>query len=99
MRNILLSLVCAAAFVATGAHAADKPKTAQQQKMATCNKEVGDRKGDERKAFMSACLSSKPADASKTAQQDRKKACNKEAAGKKGDEHKALVNECMSRSA
>jgi hypothetical protein len=32
--------------------------TAQQQKMATCNKEAGDKKlaGDERKKFMSECL-------------------------------------------
>jgi len=36
-----------------------KEKTPQQQKMATCNKEAGEKKlaGDERKAFMSTCLS------------------------------------------
>ena len=33
--------------------------TAQQSKMTTCNKEAGDKKGDERKAFMSDCLKAK----------------------------------------
>lgn len=34
-------------------------KTAQQEKMKTCNKEAGEKnlKGDERKKFMSTCLS------------------------------------------
>ena len=41
-----------------GAHAAEDAKapTNQQSKMATCNKDAGDMKGDERKAFMSECL-------------------------------------------
>ena len=30
---------------------------AQQSKMATCNHEAADKKGDERKAFMKECLS------------------------------------------
>jgi hypothetical protein len=34
---------------------ADK-QTAQQSKMTSCNAEAKDRKGDERKKFMSACL-------------------------------------------
>ena len=33
----------------------------QQNKMATCNKDAAGKKGDERKAFMKECLSSKPA--------------------------------------
>jgi len=35
-------------------------KTAQQEKMKACNKEAGEKslKGDERKKFMSTCLSS-----------------------------------------
>jgi hypothetical protein len=33
----------------------------QQNKMATCNKDATGKKGDERKAFMKECLSSKPA--------------------------------------
>ena len=49
------------------AHAADAP-TAQQSKMGTCNKDAGDKKGDERKAFMKEWLNAK-ADA-KSTQQD-----------------------------
>ena len=35
-------------------------KTAQQERMKTCNREAGEKKlaGDERKKFMSGCLSS-----------------------------------------
>ena len=59
-----------------GAHAAEDAKapTKQQSKMATCNKDAGDMKGDERKAFMKTCLSNKPA-----TQQDKMKTCNADA--------------------
>ena len=72
--------------------AEDKAPTKQQSKMATCNKEAGDMKGDERKAFMKTCLSNKPA-----AQQDRMKACNADEKAKtlKGDERKAFMSECL----
>ena len=45
------------------ASAGTKAPTAQQSKMATCNKEAREQtlKGDERKKFMSECLSSKKA--------------------------------------
>ncbi|MDO8319533.1 PsiF family protein [Rhodoferax sp.] len=41
--------------------AAPKAKSTQQNKMKTCNKDAADKKlkGDERKAFMKACLSNK----------------------------------------
>jgi hypothetical protein len=67
--------------------------TAQQNKMATCNKDAGDKKGDERKAFMKECLSAK-----KTTQQDKMKTCNADAKGKKGDERKAFMKECLSKA-
>lgn len=59
----LLTLLAVSLSVSLGAaHAADAPaKTAQQTKMATCNKEATGKKGDERKAFMKDCLSTKPA--------------------------------------
>ena len=60
--------------------------------MATCNKDAGDKKGDERKAFMSDCLKAKPA----SAQQDKMKSCNADAKGKTGDERKAFMKECLS---
>ena len=48
---------------AADAPADAKAPTAQQSKMATCNKEAREQtlKGDERKKFMSECLSSKKA--------------------------------------
>jgi hypothetical protein len=33
-----------------------KKETPQQAKMTTCNTDANDKKGDERKKFMSACL-------------------------------------------
>ena len=86
--KILLTAAIAVAFCAT-AYAAEP--TAQQSKMATCNKDAGDKKGVERKAFMKECLSAK-----KATQQDKMKSCNADAKGKKGDERKAFMKECLS---
>jgi uncharacterized protein HemX len=90
----LLSLTALGLALALGsAHAAeDKAPTKQQSKMATCNKEAGDQKGDERKAFMKTCLSNKPA-----TQQSKMKTCNAEATGKMGDERKAFMSECLKK--
>jgi hypothetical protein len=66
--------------------------TKQQNKMGMCNTEAGDKKGDERKAFMKECLSAKK----ETTQQDKMKTCNADAKGKKGDERKAFMKECLS---
>lgn len=91
--NKLLSLVALGACLAFGtAQAQDKPKTAQQEKMATCNKDAEGKKGDERKKFMSDCLKAKPA---KATQQEKMKTCNKDAEGKKGDERKKFMSECL----
>ena len=76
----------APAMAASGA----KAPTAQQSKMTQCNKDAGDKKGDERKAFMSSCLSNK-----KETQQSKMKTCNKEAGDKKGDERKKFMSECL----
>ena len=65
----------------------------QQGKMATCNKEAGDKKGDERKAFMKECLGAK-ADG-RVAQQEKMKKCNADAKGKTGDERKKFMSECL----
>jgi hypothetical protein len=80
----------------------------QQNKMATCNKDVTGKKGDERKAFMKECLSSKPAApaaapaapaaapaAAGNPQQNKMATCNKDATGKKGDERKQFMSECL----
>jgi len=85
-----------ALFFATSAYAAPEApaKNSQQSKMATCNADAKDMKGDERKAFMKECLSAKPA--KPVTQQDKMKTCNADAAGKKGDERKAFMKECLS---
>jgi hypothetical protein len=81
---------------ALAAEEADAPTT-QQNKMKTCNADAKakDLKGDERKAFMSSCLSAK-ADG-KTAQQNKMKTCNAEAKTKAlaGDERKAFMSSCL----
>lgn len=93
MKNVLLAACLALPLIV---HAADDTKkmTPQQQKMAACNKEAAEKnlKGDERKKFMSACLS-----AAKKSQQDKMTACNKQAGEKslKGDERKKFMAECL----
>ena len=72
--------------------AASGAMTKQQSKMGDCNKEAGDKKGDERKAFMKTCLSA----ATPMTQQDKMKKCNTDATGKKGDDRKAFMKECLS---
>jgi hypothetical protein len=84
-----LGLVCGVGL----AHAAPGDLTPQQNKMAACNHDAGDRKGDERKAFMKQCLSAKRA----MTQQEKMKACNHDAGGMKGEERKAFMKDCLSK--
>jgi psiF repeat len=111
----LLSLLALGLSLSLGAaQAADAPiakaKTPQQMKMAQCNADAKDKKGDERKAFMKGCLSAKPATAAsapmmaatpekKMTQQEKMKVCNKDAGDKKlkGDELKAFMKDCLSK--
>lgn len=95
MNKFFRAAALCAATLAMLAAAPAMAATEQQNKMASCNKEAGERKGDERKAFMKECLSAKPAAAA--SQQDKMKSCNKDAAGKKGDERKAFMKECLSK--
>ncbi|CAN0621468.1 PsiF repeat-containing protein [Burkholderia multivorans] len=70
-------------------------QNSQQDKMKACNTQAAGKTGDERKAFMKDCLSTKK----KMTQQDKMKACNKDAAGKTGDERKAFMKSCLSNQA
>jgi hypothetical protein len=104
MRKSIIAVALACAWLATPAFAAEeakKPMTAQQSKMAACNKDATGKTGDERKAFMKECLSAKSTSATttdaKTAQQEKMKACNKDATGKTGDDRKAFMKECLSK--
>jgi hypothetical protein len=95
LKRILIAALVAAPMCALAAD--DKAKTPQQEKMASCNKEAGDKglKGDDRKKFMSECLSK-----AKMSQQEKMKACSKDASEKalKGAERKQFMSECLKGS-
>ncbi len=101
--NKLMALIVAGAFAAaTSAFAADPPKTdaaktadtakvnPQQEKMKMCNTKAGDKKGDERKAFMKTCLSAEP-----PKPESKMAMCNKKTAGMKQEERAKAQSECM----
>lgn len=87
-----LLAIAALAVAANASFAQDKLPTPQQKLMGTCNTEATGKKGDERKAFMKACLSD-----GKKLQQERMKLCNTEATGKKGDERKTFMGQCLKK--
>lgn len=96
MKALLASLAAVSLLAATCSTvlaADDKKLTPQQEKMKTCNAEAGDKKGDERKAFMSNCLKA----GAPMTQQDKMKKCNADASAKtlKGDERKSFMSECL----
>jgi uncharacterized protein HemX len=90
MKQILTLAALSFALAVGAAQAADNK---QQSKMAECNKEAGDKKGDERKAFMKTCLSANK----ETPQQAKMKTCNTEAKDMKGDERKKFMSECLKK--
>jgi hypothetical protein len=96
MKRILtLALLGAFAVVATPSFAADAPApNAQQERMKTCNKKAEGKTGDERKKFMSDCLS-----AEKKTYDNKMGACNTASKGKTGDERKTFMSECMKKAA
>jgi len=98
MRTVLAIAVAAslAAGTLSMASAADEKKAnPQQERMRACNSQTGDKKGDERKAFMSQCL--KGGAAMPMTQQEKMKKCNTDAGAKslKGDERKSFMSECL----
>ena len=86
--------IAALAMAAHASFAQDKQPTPQQKLMGTCNTEAKTKelKGDDRKAYMSSCLSD-----GRKRQQERMKTCNVDATGKKGDERKAFMSECLKK--
>jgi hypothetical protein len=105
-----LALVFATAMGAS-AFAADpapgKTLSPQQSRMKDCNAQAADKKGDERKAFMSTCLKGGSTTAASAAtpagpakpmtQQEKMKACNIDANSKqlKGDERTGFMSTCL----
>ena len=90
----------------TAAMAQDKPKKepsekqkAQQERMKSCNDKASDKKGDDRKKFMSSCLKGEDAGAAdkQKAQQQKMTDCNKQAGDKKmqGDARKTFMSTCL----
>src|SRR5258705_13734657 len=99
MTSLLVSLTALSLLVSTYStvHAAADKMTPQQEKMKSCNAEAADKKGDERKAFMSNCLKASTPVAPMTQQDKMKKKCNADASAKalKGDERKGFMSECL----
>ena len=63
MRRQLVTPTKAAAKPATAKKEPSAKQKAQQEKMKSCSKDASDKKlkGDDRKKFMSGCMSAKPA--------------------------------------
>ena len=103
MKKMIAVLCCT--MLALPAFAQDKKKEpsekqkAQQERMKDCNAKMGDKKGDDRKKAMSACLKGEDPNASdkQKAQQNKMTSCNKEAGEKnmKGDERKKFMSTCL----
>jgi Ni/Co efflux regulator RcnB len=95
MKRLLIAALVAVpmcAFAADEAKGDAKKMTPQQERMASCNKDAGakDLKGDERKKFMSECLS-----AEKKTYDNKMAACNAKTKGLKKDEANKVRSECM----
>ena len=73
--------------------------TEQQNKMTTCNADASAKglKGDERKSYMSGCLTAAPPPAA--SQQDKMKTCNATASAQtlKGDARKTFMSDCLKK--
>jgi hypothetical protein len=91
---LAMMLVLAAASAAATAQDGGKAPGTQQERMKMCNDRASGMKGDERKTFMSECLSGKQPEA-KLTQQERMKMCNERATGMKGDERKKFLSACL----
>ncbi len=94
--NKLLILLAACTFAAAApVFAADTAAApnAQQEKMKACNAKAEGKTGDDRKKFMSDCLSAKPAPAAKP--ESKMTMCNKQTAGLSGDARSKAQSECM----
>jgi hypothetical protein len=100
----LIAVISLALATSPLAFAQDKkePSAAQkkqQERMKACNQKAADKKGEERKTFMSACLKGNDAavSAKQAKQQERMKDCNRQAGDKKlkGDERKSFMSSCL----
>lgn len=88
-------LACGSAVAADTATGAKAPAAtnSQQDKMKECNSKAGNMKGDERKTFMSTCLSAKPAAAAKPP--NKMAECNAKTKGMSKTDADKARSECM----
>ena len=97
--RVVLALSCAALLSPWAAQAQDRPLTAQQERMKSCNAEARGKqlKGDERRQFMSACLKGDVGGRDLTAQQQKMATCNREARAKdvKVEERRGFMSQCL----
>lgn len=92
---VLIATLLAGGTFSTAFASGQQKANPQQERMKACNAEAGDKKGEERKAFMAKCL--KGDSAMPMSQQDKMKKCNADANTKsmKGDQRKAFMSECL----
>jgi hypothetical protein len=108
---LMLATVGASAFAAGQAPTGPaRTLSPQQQKMKDCNAQAADKKGDERKAFMSACLKSGSATSAPAAaaasptkpmtQQEKMKSCNVQATDQHlaGADRTKFMSSCLKGS-
>ena len=105
MKHLITVLALSLAALSTSAFAtshkeapdmakgASAPMGKQQSKMGMCNTDAGDKKGDERKAFMKTCLSATPAPPAKP--ESKMAMCNKKTAGLDKEARSKAQSECM----
>ncbi|MCW5623541.1 MAG: phosphate starvation-inducible protein PsiF [Burkholderiales bacterium] len=95
MKTIAITIAVLSTLLIAGPAAAE----VQQNKMKTCNAEAKTKalKGEERRTFMSQCLSGSAEEKQqRIALREKKKACTAEAREKslKGEDRKKFVSEC-----
>jgi hypothetical protein len=102
MKNIILALGLSMFAISLYAADAATEATPQQNKMKACNADAKAKSlaGEDRKKFMSDCLSAKKEAAAApakelTPQQAKMKDCMAKAKGLKGDEFKKTRDDCM----
>jgi hypothetical protein len=96
-------LVAAAALAALAAQVPlAQADNSQQDKMTSCNADASAKQltGDDRKTFMSKCLSKSSSTKTGNSQQQKMKSCNAEANSKslKGDERQSFMSTCLKGS-
>jgi hypothetical protein len=97
----LVAVAALAAFLAQVPAA--RADNSQQAKMTSCNADASAKQlsGEDRKAFMSKCLSKgSSTSTSGNSQQEKMKSCNAEANTKslKGDDRKSFMSTCLKGS-